>query len=97
LLSQFLGGGGTPIEQISKLARNLLSLPSGNPELLSALTKSLSTNAVAEGSKLTSNAVIQPASLANALTNVADKAVIGASAAETLFSSAKDEENSNCK
>lgn len=46
MLNQFLGGGGSPLEQISKLARNLLSLPSGNPELLSALTKSLATNTV---------------------------------------------------
>jgi hypothetical protein len=98
MLSQFLGGGGSPLEQISKLARNLLNLPSGNPELLSALTKSLASNTVSEGSKLTSNAVIQPASVANTIASGTKNAVsLPASAADILFSSAKDEDNSNGK
>jgi hypothetical protein len=84
---QFLGGG-SPLEQISKLARNLLSLPSGNQELLATMAKALSTNTAAEGSKLTSNAVIQPGSVANAIGGIADKGT-------ALFSSAKDEETAN--
>jgi hypothetical protein len=94
ILNQFLGGGGSPLETVAKLARNLLSLqnlPGGQPELLSSLTKSLATNTVSEGSKLTSNAVIQPASLA-----VDKTAGLSSGVAETLFSSAKDEENNNC-
>lgn len=93
MLNQFLGGGGSPLEQITKLARNLLA--GANPEMLSTLTKTLATNTVAEGSKLTSNAVIQPASVANALAANAEKVALASGAAETLFSSAKDEENSN--
>lgn len=97
MLSQFLGGGGgSPLEQISKLARNLLSLPSGNPELLSALTKSLATNTVSEGSKLSSSAVIQPGSAVNAVASGAKSAAgLSANAADILFSNAKDEDNNS--
>lgn len=94
MLSQLLGGGGSPLQQITNLARNLLSLPSGNPELLSTLTKSLAASSASEGSKLTSNAVIQPASAINALASGAKNAA-GLGATDILFSNAKDEDNSN--
>ncbi|KAI6240981.1 DM13 domain-containing protein [Aphelenchoides fujianensis] len=57
------------------------------------MTKALSSGAAAEGAKLTSNAVIQPAS-ALAASEAAEK-IAPAIAAETLISSARDEDSAN--
>ncbi|CAD5220763.1 unnamed protein product [Bursaphelenchus xylophilus] len=78
-------GGGSPLEQISKLARNLLSLPAGNKDLLTAMTKALGTGTAAEGSKLTSTAVGGLPKLGGEIGSLPD----------TLFSSAKDEEKNS--
>ncbi|KAI6235489.1 DM13 domain-containing protein [Aphelenchoides besseyi] len=90
---QLLGGGGSPLDQITKLARNLLSLPAGNPQLFSAMSKALSSGTAAEGAKLSSSAVIQPASALSV--SEATEKIAPAIAAETLITSAKNEDNAN--
>lgn len=57
-------GQGSTIEQISKIAKNLLSMSSngaaGNSELFSAVSKVIGGGPVDAGSKLTSSAVLHP-------------------------------------
>ncbi|CAD5215196.1 unnamed protein product [Bursaphelenchus okinawaensis] len=77
-LAALLGGtgGGSPLETISKLARNLLASPNSK-DLFSSMTKALGTSTAAEGSKLSSSAIGESSKLG---------------VEETLFSSVKDEE-----
>ncbi|KAI1732024.1 electron transfer DM13 domain-containing protein [Ditylenchus destructor] len=78
-------GHGSAIEQISKIAKNLLAMGSGNQELLSAVTKVIGSGAADSGAKLTSTAVISPES---AILNAAKEMNVSSIIPETLFSKA---------
>lgn len=58
-------GQGSTLEQITKIAKNLLSMSNGgagNSELFSAVSKVMGSGPVDAGSKLTSSAVLKPTS-----------------------------------
>lgn len=63
-------GQGSTLEQITKIAKNLLSMSNGgagNSELFSAVSKVMGSGPVDAGSKLTSSAVLKPTSSITAL------------------------------
>lgn len=81
-------GHGSTIEQISKIAKNLLAMGSGNQDLLSAVTKVIGSGAAESGSKLTSTAVIVPESAVLKTAKEKNSSSLSGSIPDTLFSSA---------